>query len=304
MSKIFLTGASGFVGSRLLDAFRTRKDSVVVLDRSGSIREKLQASESDRIETLPVDLFRPELYEKALATTDIVLHLAALTGRASEQEHLRINAEGTELLLDCCRRVGVQKILFVSSIAVKFPDQTGYYYAQAKCRAEDSVRNSGLRFAIVRPTIILGRGSAILKGFEKLASLPVMPIFGNGRARVQPIYVDDLVDFFLTIVYQDLFRSETLELGGPVALTIEELLQEIRRIRRGSRSLPVHIPISVLKTALNIADGIGLGRFLPLNSGQLASFSFDGTAESNPIYESRRSSLRDVPQMLKLSFAA
>src|SRR5262245_28486315 len=304
MSRIFLTGASGFVGSRLLAAFRNRKDSIVVLDRSGSIREKLRPSQPNRIETVAADLLQPELYDEALATTDVVMHLAALTGRGTEQEHLRINATGTDVLLQQCRRSGVKKILFVSSIAVKFPDRTGYYYAQAKARAEDAVRGSSLRFTIVRPTIILGPGSPILAALERLSVMPVIPIFGDGHVRVQPIYVDDLVEFILMILQRDLFCGETLELGGPAALTIEELLQQIRRMRKGSRGFSVHVPLHLLKIALQAADIAGLQRFLPVSPGQLSSFRFDGTIQSNPVYESRRSTLRDVQQMLTLSFAA
>jgi nucleoside-diphosphate-sugar epimerase len=305
MSKIFVTGASGFVGSRLLGALRRRGDSIAVLDRSGSIREKLNPGASPgNVETVSADLLQPELYDEALRRSDLVIHLAALTGRATEREHIRINAQGTEILLERCERAGVRKILFVSSIAVKFPDRTGYHYAEAKARAEEAVRRSGLSFTIIRPTIILGRGSPILAALEKLSALPIIPIFGDGRVNVQPIYVDDLVDFILAIVGEDLFRGETLELGGPVILSIEELLQTIRRVRKGSRGISMHIPLSVLKTILQAGTNLGLQQVLPVTPGQLSSFRFDGTIESNSVYESRRSLLRDVQQMLRLSFAA
>jgi len=304
MNKVFVTGGTGFLGSRLFAALTRRGNSVVAMDRSGSLRQKV--STGDGVEIVKADLFQPEIYSDALAGTDVVMHLAALTGRATEQEHFRVNAQGVETLLERCRSVGVKRILFVSSIATKFPNKNRYYYAQAKLRAENAVRQSGLRFTIIRPTIILGRGSPILSALEKLATLPIIPIFGNGRTMVQPIYVDDLVEYILDILEQDRFDNETLELGGPAPLTIEELLQQIRLVRKGgavSSARSLHIPLGPLSAALGAAESLGLGPLLPFSVGQLSSFRYDGTIEPNGLHENRRRGLRDVKEMLSLSLA-
>jgi hypothetical protein len=124
---------------------------------------------------------------------------------------------------------------------------------------------------------------------------------------VQPIYVDDVAEYILQVLEQERFRNETLELGGPAVLTMEELLQRIRRARRGgdeSRGASLHIPLGFLMRSLQAAESAGFGRLLPLSAGQLASFRFDGTIETNGLYESRRASLKDVQEMLELSLAA
>jgi nucleoside-diphosphate-sugar epimerase len=270
------------------------------------MKEKLPSNGPGEVTILKADLLDPQAYSEGLDKDGTVVHLAALTGRASAEEHFRVNAQGTEALLNECRRTGVRRILFVSSIAAKFPAKS-YYYAQAKLRAEDAVRNSGLDFTIIRPTIILGRGSSVLSALQKLATLPVIPIFGNGRVLVQPIYVDDVAEYILQVLEQERFRNETLELGGPAVLTMEELLQRIRRARRGgdeSRGASLHIPLGFLMRSLQAAESAGFGRLLPLSAGQLASFRFDGTIETNGLYESRRASLKDVQEMLELSLAA
>ncbi len=300
-----MTGATGFLGSRVFTALKRRGISVVALDRSGSLQKTLRSG--DDVEIVKADLLQPELYGEALSRTDVVLHLAALTGRATEQEHFRVNAQGAETLLERCRQVGVGRILFVSSIATKFPDKRRYYYAQAKLRAEEAVRNSGLSFTIIRPTIILGQGSPILSALEKFATLPIIPVLGSGRALVQPIYVDDLAAYILEILEQGRFRNETLELGGPAPLTIEELLQKIRQARKGDGSpkgRSFHIPLGLLLPPLRAAESLGLGSLLPVSVGQLSSFRYDGIAEPNSLHESRRKDLRNVQEMLALSLAA
>jgi nucleoside-diphosphate-sugar epimerase len=302
MTTVFVTGGAGFLGSRVVNTLLQCGIPVVALDRSGSMQPS--SGQSGSLKIVRGDLLAPATYAEELAQSSVVVHLAALTGRASREEHFRANTQATETLLDECRRSGVQRILFVSSIAAKFPDDGAYYYAQAKVRAEEAVRKSKLRFTIVRPTIILGRGAPILGTLEKLANLPVIPIFGNGKTSVQPIYVDDLANFILTIVEEDLFNSEIVELGGPSAISMEALIQEIRQVRRGSRGPSIHVPLGPLRAALNLAETIGLGGLLPVSAGQLSSFRYDGTILSNPLHERRRSTLRDVPQMLALSMAA
>ena len=145
-----------------------------------------------------------------------------------------------------------------------------------------------------------------MSALEKLATLPLIPIFGNGRALVQPIYVDDLAEYILEILEQDRFLNETLELGGPATLTIEDLLQQIRRVRKGTvgpNGASVHIPLGLLLPPLHAAESLGLGRLLPLSVGQLSSFRYDGTIEANALHENRRGKLRNVQEMLALSLA-
>ena len=294
---VFVTGGAGFVGRRLLAALGRTGRPIVALDRSGSVASATAAGGAT-IATVRSDVLDPLSYREALGSCDTVLHLAAATGRASAAEHDRVNAEGTRVLLDECRRAAVPNFLFVSSIATTFPDVRGYHYAIAKQRAEQSVAASGLRFAILRPTIILGPGAPILAALEKLARLPVIVLPGNGRARVQPIHVDDVVNAILTIVERDRFDNETLEIGGPAVVTMEELLQALRQARTGAHGRVLHIPLPMLRLPLGFAEAIGLGPWLPINAGQLSSFRFDGTAKSNPLQERAGSGLVGLADMV------
>src|SRR4249920_1843924 len=107
---IFVTGGSGFVGARLLVALRSLGRPLWALERSP---DSIGAA---GITVVRGDLLAPETYRDALRSCDVVVHLAASTGRASAEEHMRVNARGTEVLLDECRRAGVSKFLFISSI--------------------------------------------------------------------------------------------------------------------------------------------------------------------------------------------
>src|SRR5262245_22806310 len=283
MRRVFLTGGGGFIGSRLLAALAQRGYSVVALDRSGRVGH---GAVPGSVEVVRGDLLVPETYRSSLAGADAVVHLAAATGRAPADEHQRVNANGTETLLRECRAAGVERFLFVSSIAATFHDLAGYPYAQAKVSAERTVAASGIRFAIVRPTMVLGQGSPILAALSKLAALPVIPVFGDGRTPVQPVSVDDLVAVILTVLERDLFSGETIEAGGPDRVPIEELLQTIRVARTGRRGAVLHVPLNVMLPVLRTAEAVGVGPALPFSVGQLATFRFAGTAADHPLIES------------------
>jgi len=273
---IFVTGGTGFVGRHLLNALRDVGTPVFALARAGT-----SLPQETGITVVTGDLLEPETYRNALRACDVVIHLAAATGRASAEEHVRVNARGTEILIEECRQANVQKLLFVSSIATTFPDKTGYHYAEAKSRAEDAVSRSGLQFIILRPTIIVGPGAPVVGALEKLALLPFIVLPGNGRVRVQPIHVDDVVGHITEAVRRDHFANETINIGGPDTLTMEAWLQQIRRARTGRTGRVLHIPLGLISAPLRLAEAIGLGRMLPLSAGQLSSFRFDGIA-ANP----------------------
>jgi NADH dehydrogenase len=289
---VFVTGGTGFVGRRLLKAIPALDRPVFVLAR----RAHTARPADPGMTIVAGDLLRPESYRHALPSCDTVLHLAAVTGAASAAEHERVNAEGTQVLLEECRRAGVEKVLFVSSVAASFPDKTGYYYALAKVRAEDAVRRSGLRFLIVRPTMILGPGAPILAALAKLAILPVAVLPGNGRVRVQPIHVDDVVSCLVAAVQLDAFDSETLTIAGRETMTIEDLMRRIRRAYRGSPGPLTHLPLPLLRIPLRVAETIGLGGLLPLTAGQLASFRFDGIGAANRLQKD--TTLGGIDQMI------
>jgi nucleoside-diphosphate-sugar epimerase len=267
--QLFVTGGSGFIGRCLLDELLSRGHHVTALTRSGG---GLPA------EVTPVhgDLLEPPTYEESLDGCDAVIHLAAATGTASAHTLERSNVEGTEALLGACRRHGFPRFLFISSIAVSFPDLTDYPYARTKARAEEAVRTAGLDYLIVRPTAVFGPGSPTFEGLWRLAGLPVTPLFGGGAARIQPIHVEDLASLLADAVEQGDFEGRTVAAGGPEVIRMGDLLLRLRRLR-GRGGAAVSVPLPPLQAVLRTLERFVPGR-LPVTAGQLTSFRFDGIA--------------------------
>jgi NADH dehydrogenase len=281
-SSLFLTGGTGFIGRPLLTALEAsgKWSTIRCLTR----RQRLSADSNARVQVVRGDLTRPDTYRTAVAGCDVVVHLAATTGRARPDAYYLVNAEGTRRLLEASRDGGVSRFVHVSSIAATFRESRAYHYGHSKAQAEEAVRTSGIEYAIVRPTIIIGRESPVWTGLVALASLPVSPVFGNGQVLVQPIDIDDVVRCLIALAAGEQLPNRAVEVGGPDVFTLESLLRTIRRGlgRRDSRI--VHIPVRSAISILARTEG-WLYPLLPVTAGQLSLFVNDTVASPDPLVQ-------------------
>ncbi len=298
MSAILITGATGFVGRRLLARIDPASyDKVYCLGRHVSAAS-LTVYNNDKFEHVTADLLDPASYADYLSRVNTVVHLAAITGKCPPDQYFRVNRDATDLLLQQAKKAGVKRFLHVSTIAVKYPNKDLYYYALAKEQAEYAVKQSGLSYTIARPTIVLGPKSPIWDALTKLAKLPVVPIFGHGQTRIQPIHVDDLADSLLYILEHDLFNGDTIELGGPEQITFEQFLSDIHRLYHGKDPRTLHIPLRPVIALLSLVER-PLYKAMPLTVGQLCAFHNDSTIEPNAVFDANKDRMLGIDQMLQ-----
>jgi dihydroflavonol-4-reductase len=291
-SSILLTGASGFLGSSLVGRMADRPGRIVCFGH------RKPAVSGSNVEFVSGDLLDAGRCRQAVVGCETMVHLAAATGKHRRAEYFRVNREGTGILLQQAREAGVKRVLYISTIAVNFADKFRYPYSESKQQAEALVRNSGLGWTIIRPTMIFGTGSPVQAGLQRLAMLPIVPIFGDGRVLVQPIFVEDMADVILDILDGNAFDGRTLEAGGPERLTIEDLLQRMRRAAGLGNYRAMHLPLKLLSGCLAAMEPV-FGPLLPITAGQLASFRNSGTAVEGCI-AARAKPMRSVDEMLLL----
>ena len=296
MAHLFLTGGSGFVGRALLARLLIRPATDVTCLVRDPARLVVPAGIAPPRQARG-DLGDVEALSTAMRGCDMVLHLAASTGKATAAAHQQANTRGTRALLEAATRAGVPRFIYVSTIAAGFPDQRFYPYAASKAAAEVAVRESELDWTIIRPTIVLGPGSPIGVAFGKLAGGPAVMVFGDGTARVQPIDVGDLADVLVAVLDNATVSHDTIDAGGPEAISFEELLRRVRQRVRGSRSPVLHLPLTPLRYLLAALEP-ALFPVLPLTAGQLAAFANDSVARPHPLTTALRPGMQSVDQML------
>jgi NADH dehydrogenase len=294
---LFVTGASGFIGSRLLEVLEPGEFETIRLLSRGSLVVPDSLREVGNVEVVRGDLEDARTYAPFLDAKTTIVHAAAATGSAHPVEYDAANVRGVTALLEACEGHGVRRFLHISTIAVRYPDLEDYPYARSKLEAEALVRSSRLDYTIVRPTVILGPRSPALRNLLRLAAGPALVIPGTGRARLRPIDLDDLVEILLRIVRTSRFHRETFDLGGPEALSCEDLLRRIRRAVRGSKGPVLRLPMGLLLPCLRVLERVWPGA-PPISAGQFAVFRFDGVGRFDGSLTALEPRLRDVDSML------
>jgi NADH dehydrogenase len=295
---LFVTGASGFIGQRLLARLDPDEfDEVVCLCRSKRTLGR-PAAHISNLRVIQGDLKARGRYGSALRAETSVVHLAAKSRVSRADELHETNVAGTEALLDACAKRGVRRFLHVSSIAASFADVPDYPYAASKAAAEEAVRQSNLAWTIVRPTMVLGLASPLWKGLTRLTRPSVVLVPGTGQTRIQPIHVDDLVDMLLSIVFEQIFQRESYDLGGREVVTIGQFLRRVHAALHGGQPRVVHVPLKSVRWVLERFEKIAPSR-MPVRKGQLVKFEHDTVAESNPLLERALPRLRDVDAILE-----
>lgn len=299
MNTLFITGASGFIGRHLIRRL-SPSDYKNIYYLSRTVPDNTLYSRTyDNTHFLRCCLFDSESYIHHLSKSDIVIHLAAITGKAKAAEYFNINAKGTDFFIEKCKQSGVKKFLYISSIATKFKNIKNYPYARSKLQAEECVKASGIPYTILRPTIVIGDGSPVLSSLSKLGNAPVVPIFGDGSAIIQPIFIEDLISCILHIIENDVFDNEILDIGGPEQISIERFISIIHKLLLNGWPRVIHIPIRPIINILKFMEKYFFS-FLPFTAGQLASFSNDGTIDRNQLFDYYSSNMKNVDEMLKL----
>lgn len=288
---LVVTGATGFVGARLVPRLVAAGHRVVAVSRRAG-------AASDGAIAATADVRDVDALAAVFRGADAVLHLAATTGKASPAEHAAVNLDGTRAVVDACRRAAVPRLLFVSSIAAGFADLRDYPYGRAKRDAESVVQASGLRTTIVRPTAIFGPGSAVQRGLAALALAPFVPVVGSGSTPLQPVHVDDVARALADLVDADRFAGESIDLGGPEPIAVAALLVRVRQAAGRGSGPVVHLPPWLVLTPLRLAETLGLGGVLPVSAGQFSSFLHSGAAAPHPWTEARRQTLVPLASML------
>ena len=272
---VFITGGGGFLGATLIRELAATGRPMRLLLREGS-----PAPDLPEVEVVRGDLLTPESYRDALAGIETVIHLAALTGKAAAAEYQRVNVEGTERLVAAAEAAGVRNILHVSTIAAGYANKRFYSYARSKEQAEAIVKASGLSHAILRPTIVLGPASPIWGSLAKIATLPVVPLPGGGDVGVQPVAARDVARAIRIVLDDGRFDGEVLDIGGPDALPIRDLLALIRRAVSGKPARFLPVPLALTRVPLAMIEPVARP-VLPATAGQLSLFANPSTARKS-----------------------
>ena len=239
-----VTGAFSFTGRAIAGRLLSEGRDVVTL-----VRRHGAPDADTRIRTAIVTLDDPAGLVNALHGVD-TLYNTHWIRFARGKVTFELAIQRTRRLLDAARHAGVRRIVHVSVVNASEAAPTAYFVAKA--RLETEVRESGLSYAIVRPTLTFGGGDILVNNLSwVLRRFPVFVIPGDGRYPLQPVHVDDVAR--IAVEAGQSSADLVTDAAGPDILTFNQFVRLLADAVR-SRALLVHAP-----TPLSLAASRVLG---------------------------------------------
>lgn len=247
--KILVAGGTGFVGTAIVHALRARELEVRVLARHP---ERVASLESLGVEVVRGDLTDAGSLTPAVEGCSHVVNLVAII-KGAPDDFERVMTRGTAALIAAAREGGVERFVQMSALGTNEQTSTMVPYYAAKWAMEREVQASGLEYVLVRPSFVFGRGGALPTFIRQVRFSPVVVVIGSGTQRIQPVWLEDVAQFFATIIDDARAPGRTWELGGPDIVTWDELYLKIAGAL-GKRRRLLHVPFSVARTGARLTQ--------------------------------------------------
>jgi uncharacterized protein YbjT (DUF2867 family) len=249
---ILVTGGTGFVGPKIVHALRAENRPVRCLVR-----------DPDRAKTLASwgcglaqgDVTDPESLRRAVDGCDVVVHLVAII-QGKPEDFERVMTKGTRHVVDAAKEQGVRRFVLMSALGTSEETRDLAPYFRSKWDMEETVKQSGLEYVIFRPSFIFGKDGGVLPTFMRVVRLaPVTPIMGPGTQRSQPIWVENVAEYYAKAIDRPDAANRTFELGGPDTVTWNELYARIKKTL-GKRRPTMHVPFGLARAGAAVVGAL------------------------------------------------
>ncbi len=239
MTRVAVTGASGFVGGHTALALLAHGDDVVLIARHPDVAA-IPAGE--HVTWVAADIDDEATLARAFSGCDSVIHCAGINLERVSQTYAKVHVGGTETVVRAAQIARVPRMALVSFLRAR--PACGSAYHESKWAAEEIVRRSGLAYTILKAGVIYGRGDHMLDHLSRsLNSFPLFLLVGFGSHRkLRPVAVDDVARILVASVRGDRLNNVTVPVLGPDELTLAQVVARVAaEVGHKPRSLPAPV---------------------------------------------------------------
>jgi len=242
---ILVTGGTGIVGSAIVAELQKQGQSVAVLGRDAA---KIRRRFGEAMEARTGDVTQPASLPAAMAGADVVIDAVQFPTSPIEVPRRgwtfeKVDYQGTVNQVDAAKAAGVKHFVLVSAVGADLNGPKHWF--RFKAMAEQHLRDSGLEWTIVRPSWVYGPNDHALNrllGFTNF--LPFMPMFGDGKQDMQPVFIDDVGRVVAQAATAPEAANQLFELGGPEVMSMDDVLKTGLEVM-GRKRFILHQPMLV-----------------------------------------------------------
>jgi uncharacterized protein YbjT (DUF2867 family) len=273
--RIFITGGTGFVGANLRAALAGRHLRLLVRDAA-----RAAPLAGPDVEVIEGDVTRPDTLRGALDGCSSVVHLVAIIEERGSATFDAVIRGGTVNVVAEAKRAGaIGRFVLMSALGAT--DDPRYPYLEAKWRAEEAVRASGLAWTIFRPSVIFGPGDGFINVLADLVrKAPIVPVVGNGQSTFMPVAAVDVAQAFARVLDDPTSAGQIYELGGTRVYTYEELLDVIAA-KLGKKRRKIHVPVGLMMPVVRLAKPLPRSLRPPVTPEQLKMLALDNSTATS-----------------------
>jgi len=235
--RVLVTGGTGFLGRSVIRFLAKEGAETVCVTRKKDLNHH-----SDNITYVTGSLEDKESVERYFEGVDVCIHLAAETKSTNKRINYSSNVTATENVVELCKKNGVKKIIFTSSVNARL-ERPGPY-GKTKLLAENIVKDSGLSYIILVPDLIYGKGDrGLTKTVDMIKKLPLIPVIGTGNSIIQPVYVEDAATAIANAAKSGI-HNKTYYIGGPEQITFNDYVDMIME-KLNITKAKIHLPYAL-----------------------------------------------------------
>ena len=273
--QILITGGCGFIGKAASRALRERGHDVRLLSSRWS-------GVQNGVPVVRGDVRDPASLAAAMEGVEgvVLAHQFPnfpIENPKAHQTFREVDAEGTANVIAALKAHGQPRhLVYLSGAAVRDEMAGAHPGIDAKLDAERHVRESGIPWTILRASIVYGPGDHYLSRLaDMIASGPVVPVFGDGRALSAPIHIEDLAQAIAAAMDDPRAHDALLDACGPNALSTNATLDLLMQVLGQCRPV-LHLPVGVMNVVASALERLPEP---PLSRGLIAFSRFDNTSQ-------------------------
>ena len=274
---ILITGATGYIGRHLVARLVAQDERPRCLVRDLNRAKRLLPA--DKVELVQGATTSPDTLGVAIQGVDTIVHAAFLTAdrkQSTGNEYEKTNVQGTANLIKVAKKAGVKRIIEIGGLGTK-PDKPGSYM-QGRYLAEKMLKESGLDWTIIQPSVLFGKNAPFIKGLvDLIRTSPVVPLIGGGKTMFQPIYVEDVVTVLIKVLQDPAgTTNRTYTIGGPAYYSFTQIIDVLLKTMHKQR-IKVPAPTPLVGVGAAVMEAV-LPK-PPLTKAAMTLFSFDNITD-------------------------